>query len=59
MNLIVIKGIAKQHNLKISKVNKNELIRSIQQAEGNQQCFGSNMAQLCGQYSCAWLKDCF
>lgn len=53
-----IKGIAKHHNLKIAKANKSELIRAIQQAEGNSSCFNSNSSQDCGQQSCLWRQDC-
>lgn len=59
MNLNAIKDIARQHNIKVGKTNKGELIRSIQKAEGNSQCFGSNYSHICGQHSCAWRDDCF
>ncbi len=38
MKITEIKEIAKQHNLKFGKATKSELLRSIQEAEGNQQC---------------------
>jgi hypothetical protein len=53
-----IKEIAKQHNLKPGRANKAELIRAIQQAEGNSTCFGSNSANECGQSNCLWREDC-
>jgi len=58
MKLDAIKEIAKQHNLKIGKSNKGELIRAIQQAEGNFTCFGSNQVNECGQFHCLWREDC-
>jgi hypothetical protein len=34
-----IKEIAKQHNIKVTKMKKNDLVRAIQQAENNEACF--------------------
>lgn len=38
MELEAIKEIAKQHNIKQAKMKKAELIRAIQQSEGNESC---------------------
>ena len=58
MKLNEIREIARQHNLKIGKSTKSELVRSIQLAEGYQQCFDSNFSAECGQHTCAWRTDC-
>jgi len=58
MKLDEIKEIARQHNIKPGKMKKNELIRAIQQAEGNEQCFDTGKADQCGQESCLWREDC-
>ena len=58
MKINAIKEIAKQHNLKPGRANKAELIRAIQQAEGNSTCFGRNNASECGQSNCLWREDC-
>ena len=58
MKITEIKEIARQYNLKVGKVTKSELVRSIQEAEGNQQCFASKSSEECGQDSCAWREDC-
>jgi len=39
------------------KMKKLEIIRAIQAAEGNQQCFATN-PQSCGQANCLWMNDC-
>jgi hypothetical protein len=39
MKLDEIKEIAKQHNIKAGKMKKSDLVRAIQQAEGNEVCF--------------------
>ena len=58
MKITEIKEIAKQYNLKFGKATKSELVRYIQEAEGNQQCFASSLSAECGQHSCAWREDC-
>lgn len=58
MKLEEIKEIAKQHNIKVGKLKKAELIRAIQLAEGNEVCFESGKSAECGQLSCLWRIDC-
>lgn len=53
-----IKGIAKQRNIKAGKMKKVELVRAIQQGEGNKECFETGKADACGQYACLWREDC-
>jgi hypothetical protein len=40
MNLKDIKEIAQKWGVKAGKMKKNEIIRAIQRAEGNFDCFG-------------------
>lgn len=58
MKLEEIKEIAKQHNIKVGKLKKAELVRAIQLAEGNEVCFESGKAGECGQSDCLWRVDC-
>ena len=58
MKIDAVKKIAEQHQLKTGKAKKDELIRAIQQAEGNSACFGTNSKNTCGQLSCLWREDC-
>ncbi|MDD2271264.1 MAG: SAP domain-containing protein [Desulfuromonadaceae bacterium] len=58
MKLEEIKEIAKQHDIKVGKLKKAELIRAIQSAEGNEVCFESDKAAECGQDECLWRVDC-
>lgn len=58
MKIEEIKGIARQHNLKVGKAKKSELVRAIQESQGNQPCFDSNRSADCCQYSCCWREDC-
>ena len=58
MKLDEIRKIASQHNIKTGKVKKSELVRTIQQSEGNEPCFDTGRAALCGQENCLWREDC-
>ncbi len=58
MQLKEIKEIAKQHNIKIGNLKKTELVRAIQQTEGNEACFDSGKVAQCGQRDCLWREDC-
>jgi hypothetical protein len=39
-------------------MKKADLVRAIQQAEGNQVCFETGVAEACGQHACLWRGDC-
>ena len=56
MKVQEIRKIAGRMNIKHGKMNKTELIRAIQRAEGNTDCFGQG--QDCKETSCLWRKDC-
>ena len=58
MKLEEIKAIAKQHDIKVGKLKKAELVRAIQAAEGNDACFETGQASGCGQEGCLWRADC-
>jgi hypothetical protein len=58
MKLEEIKKIAQQHNIKVGKMKKAELVRAIQQAENNDVCFETGQAAVCGQEHCMWREDC-
>jgi len=40
------------------RLRKAELIRSIQQAEGNSPCFGVEWRNRCAEMFCCWRDDC-
>ena len=58
MKMDQVKSVAKDRGVKPGKMKKEELIRAIQQAEGNPQCFNTQFSQLCGQENCLWREDC-
>lgn len=43
---------------KVGRLNKGDLIRCIQRAEGNFDCFGSPERDRCSQGQCCWREDC-
>jgi hypothetical protein len=58
MKLQEIKAIAKSKGVKDINIKKADLIRTIQKAEGNFDCFGSIKANECRQMTCLWREDC-
>lgn len=58
MKLDEIKEIAKQHDIKVGKLKKADLVRAIQLAEGNDVCFETGQAAECAQDGCLWRADC-
>jgi hypothetical protein len=58
MKLDEIKEIARQHNIKVGKKKKAELVRAIQQAENNNACYETGQADTCGEGDCLWRGDC-
>lgn len=58
MKLDDIREIARQHGIKSGKIKKAELIRTIQNAELNEQCFEAGKAGSCGQDACLWRSLC-
>lgn len=53
-----VKQIAKKLGVKSANMDKGELIRAIQAAEGNIPCFSTGKATECGQSECLWREDC-
>jgi len=58
MKLEEIKEIARKQNIKVGKLKKAELVKAIQQSEGNVPCFDTGQASECGQAECLWRPDC-
>jgi hypothetical protein len=59
MNMTEVKKRAKRLGVTPEKTaKKGEIIRAIQAAEGNSQCFGTGIAETCGQEKCCWRPDC-
>jgi len=57
MNIAEIKNRAKKLGIIPGKLKKEELILSIQKAEGNTPCFGTG-TEACPYLNCCWRQDC-
>ncbi len=53
-----VKKIAVQRGVAPGKLNKVDLIRRIQTSEGNEPCYATGKALVCGQTQCLWRADC-
>jgi len=49
-----IRSIAKEMGVKSARMSKGEIVRAIQEAEGNFPCFGTARDGHCDQGDCAW-----
>ena len=58
MTLKKIKELAKEKGIRVGNMKKENIIRSIQRAEGNFDCFGTAQTGVCDQANCLWRKDC-
>ncbi len=58
MKLQEIKTIARAKGIKTVNIKKPDLIREIQKAEDNFDCYGSATSGFCEQSNCLWRKDC-
>jgi hypothetical protein len=58
MTLKDVKERAKNYDIKVSKMKKDEIVRAIQRAEGNFDCFGTAISGDCSQKDCLWREDC-
>lgn len=57
MNMGEIRRKARHLGVRPGRMPKADLIRAVQRAEGNFDCFGSTSTS-CDQSNCCWRKDC-
>ncbi len=58
MNINEVRKIAKSKGVSSAKLKKAEIIKAIQRAEGNFDCFGTAVDGFCDQSACLWYEDC-
>ncbi len=58
MQMKKIKEIAKKKSVTPGKMGRIDLIRAIQRAEGNFDCFATTYVKECNQVNCLWRVDC-
>ena len=59
MGIDEIRRIAASMGIRTRGVEKADLVRAIQRAEGNFDCYGTAADEECDQESCLWREDCF
>ena len=59
MKLEEVRSIAKSRGVHPGKHSKTKLIKTLQAAEGNFDCFASAIGGECDQAGCLWREDCF
>lgn len=58
-NMKEIREMARQLGIRSNRMRKAELVRAIQRAEGNFDCYGTAAEEECDQEECLWREDCF
>lgn len=58
MSMEMVRDIARRRGLTLGKMKKTEMIKNIQRAEGNFDCFGTAVSGYCDQQNCLWLATC-
>jgi hypothetical protein len=58
MKMADIRKMAKSFGIKHAKMDKVDLIRSIQREEGNVSCYRTNASVACSQERCCWRDSC-
>ncbi len=53
-----VRAMARKMGIDTRNRTLTELIREIQKAEGNEDCFLSGQVVECGQTNCLWREDC-
>ena len=50
--------IAEKVGILAGDLNRTELVRAIQRAEGYSDCFMTDRVRACGQMNCLWYQEC-
>ncbi len=58
MKMADVRSHARQMGIKPARKTKETLIREIQRAESNRDCYNRGERDACGQETCAWRADC-
>jgi len=58
MKIQRVRSIAKTKGVNSSRMSKGEIIRAVQEAEGNFPCFGTVRDGFSDQEDCMWKEDC-
>ena len=50
--------MAKGMGVSTHRMKKTDMIRAIQRAENNVDCYSTDRVDMCGELSCLWRADC-
>lgn len=53
-----ILAIAARMGIDARDLDRTELVRAIQRAEGYRDCFMTDLVRTCGQMNCLWYQEC-
>ncbi len=59
MDILEIRRIAGKYGIRHAGMEKADLIRAIQRAEGVSVCFGLAEPEECDEEGCLWREECF
>lgn len=54
-----IRRMAKDMGINTYQMKKMDLVRAIQRAENNIECYGTERVDYCSEDGCLWRNDCF
>lgn len=58
MKMAAVRVKAKALGIESARKSKEAVIRAIQTAEGNRDCFNRGEREMCSQAGCAWRQAC-
>jgi len=58
MNFNEIRKMARGMGINTYRMKKTDLVRGIQQAEGNIEFYGTERVDYCNKNECLWRNDC-
>jgi len=58
MKINDVRKIAKEMRINTYAMKKNDIIRAVQQAENNVECFATERVAYCNEDKCSWRDDC-
>lgn len=58
MNFNELRKLAKRMGIRAYRMKKPDIILSIQRAENNIECFGTQRVEYCSEHVCLWRTDC-
>jgi DNA-binding IscR family transcriptional regulator len=58
MTINQVREIARKQGIHTARMSKADIVRAIQRAEGNFDCFGTALDGYCDQENCLWREDC-